>query len=40
MTEWFALTADLQYQDNTFEDAEAGEDIDAWTWGVRAVVEF
>lgn len=40
MTEWFALTADLQYQDDKFEDSEAGEDIDAWTWGVRAVVEF
>ena len=40
MTEWFALTADLQYQDNKFENEEAGEDIDAWTWGLRAVVEF
>ena len=40
ITEWFALTADLQYQDNKFDDAEAGEDIDAWTYGLRAVVEF
>jgi hypothetical protein len=34
------VTADLQYQDNTFENAAAGEDIDAWTWGLRAVVAF
>ena len=40
MNEWFALTGDVQYQDNTYVDAEAGTDIDAWTWGIRAVVEF
>ena len=40
MNDWFALTADVQYQDNTYQYVEAGTDIDAWTWGMRAVVEF
>jgi hypothetical protein len=40
MNDWLALTGDVQYQDNQYEDAGAGEDIDAWTWGLRAVVEF
>ena len=40
MSDWLALTGDVQYQDNRFEDAEAGTDIDAWTLGLRAVVEF
>ncbi len=40
MNAWFALTGDVQYQDNTHADVEAGTDIDAWTWGIRAVVEF
>ncbi len=40
MNEWFALTGDVQYQDNKYEDPEAGTDIDALTWGLRAVVEF
>ncbi len=40
VSEWLALNADLQYQDNAYENAEAGEDIDAWTWGLMAVVEF
>jgi porin len=40
MNAWLAVTADLQYQDNTFENAAAGEDIDAWTYGLRAVVAF
>lgn len=39
LTAWLALTVDVQYQDNQYE-AEAGTDIDAWTWGLRAVVEF
>jgi len=39
INEWFALSADIQYQDNRY-DAGAGTDIDAWTWGLRAVVEF
>jgi porin len=37
---WLALTADLQYQDNRYDDDEAGTDVDALTWGLRAVVEF
>ncbi len=40
MNDWLALTGDVQYQDNRFEDTEAGTDIDAWTLGLRAVVEF
>jgi hypothetical protein len=40
MNDWLALTGDVQYQDNKYEDAEAGTDIDALTWGLRAVVEF
>lgn len=40
MNDWFALTGDAQYQDNTYNDVEAGADIDAWTWGMRAVVAF
>jgi porin len=38
--DWFALTGDVQYQDNKYEDTEVGADIDALTWGLRAVVEF
>jgi hypothetical protein len=40
MNDWFALTGDVQYQDNKYENAETGTDIDALTWGLRAVVEF
>jgi porin len=39
MNAWLALTGDVQYQDNQY-DAGADTDIDAWTWGLRAVVEF
>jgi hypothetical protein len=39
MNAWLALTGDVQYQDNQY-DAGDGTDIDAWTWGLRAVVEF
>jgi hypothetical protein len=40
MNDLFALTADIQYQDNQYENAGAGTDIDALTLGLRAVVEF
>ena len=39
MNEWFALTGDVQYQDNQYDD-DAGADVDAWVWGLRAVLEF
>jgi len=40
MNEWLTLTVDLQYQDNRYENIEAGSDIDAWTYGLRAVAAF
>ncbi len=39
MNAWLALTGDVQYQDNQY-DGGADTDVHAWTWGLRAVVEF
>lgn len=40
MNDLFALTGDVQYQDNQYENTGAGNDIEAFTLGLRAVVEF
>jgi len=40
MNDLFALTGDVQYQDNQYENPGAGTDIEALTLGLRAVVEF
>jgi porin len=40
MSDVFALTFDLQYQENRYDTPADGTDVDGFTYGLRGVVEF
>ena len=40
MNDLFALTFDVQYQENKYETPADGTDVDGFTYGLRGVVEF